>query len=168
MEAMGRMGRFLRDQAYDIVFELGDSSLQFIGDMFRGYNEDRHNAFAHRQIGRQERRQATKAPQTKSSAAGSKPRPQKPLSYSEKQSFAGMMGRQTGESIIEHWKRQKMLLACPDKQGLIAQHTELQMRVKNEKMQDHAIQTEMKSISSQYQKKRVAKTAKKQLRGRKR
>ena len=168
MEAMGRMGWFMRDQAYDIVFELGDTSLQFIGDMFRGYNEDRHNAFAHRQIGRQERRQATQVPQPKGRAVGSKSRSHRPLSYSEKQSFAGMMGRQTGESIIEHWKRQKMLLSYPDKQGLIAQYTEVQMRVKKENMQEHAIQTEMKSISSQYQKKRVAKTAKKQLRGRKR
>ena len=78
---MVRVGRFLRDRAYDTVFEIGDTSLQFIGDMFRGYNENRHQAFAHRTISRREK-------QSSSKISHQKPRPEKPLSFDQKRSFA--------------------------------------------------------------------------------
>lgn len=169
MEVMGRFGRFMRDQAYDVVYEVGDTSLQFIGDMFRGYNEDRHRAFAYRQIDRHERRHISKvkpAPTTTEKAP--KPIVQKPLTFTQKQTFANMMGRQSAESIIEHWKRQKALMAYPDKQSLIAQHEALQMRVKKEEMQEQDIQVEMRSLSSQYQKQRMPKKSQSKKRGKKR
>lgn len=169
MDGIGRFGRFMRDQAYDVVFEVGDTSLQFIGDMLRGYNEDRHRAFAHRQIARTERRHMPKVtPTPATNEEAPKPTPQKPLSFSEKQAFAAMMGRQSGESIIEHWKRQKALLAYPDKQALIAHHKALQMRVKKEKMQEDEIQVEMRSIASRYQKQHGLKQKPMKKRGKKR
>lgn len=168
MDSMGSFGRFLRDRAYDAVYEVGDTSLQLIGDMFRGYNEDRHQAFAHRQINRFEKRNIPKVPKPTQSVQASKPTPEKPLSYAQKQSLVKMVGRQPGESIIEHWKRRKQLLQYPDKPSLIAQYDALEMRVKKEEMQEQGIVAEMKSISSQYQKDRVPKTSISRTRGKKR
>ena len=168
IDSIGRFGRFLRDRAYDAVYEIGDTSLQFIGDMFRGYNEDRHQAFAHRQINRYERGNLPRASQKNRPLQASKLTPEKPLSYAQKQSLVKMMGRQPGESIIEHWKRRKQLLQYPDKPSLIAQHDALEMRVKKEEMQEQGIVAEMKSISSQYQKDRVPKKSHTQGRKRKR
>lgn len=168
MDSMGHMGRFLRDRAYDAVYEVGDTSLQFIGDMFRGYNEDRHQAFANRQISRYEKKNILNQPKPVQSVQTSKRSPETPLSYDQKQSLVKMMGRQPGESIIEHWKRRKQLLQYPDKPTLIAQYDALEMRIKTEEILEQGIVAEMKSISSQYQKDRVPKNSKSQTRGKKR
>ena len=139
IESIVRFGRFLRDRAYDTVYEIGDTSLQFIGDMFRGYNEDRHQAFAHRQINRFEKRNIPNVPKPTQSVQASKPAPEKPLSYAQKQSLVKMMGRQPGESIIEHWKRRKQLLQYPDKPSFIAQHHAGEMRVKKKKSKNRGL-----------------------------
>jgi hypothetical protein len=168
MDSMGSFGRFLRDRAYDAVYELGDTSLQFLGDMFRGYNEDRHQAFAHRQISRYEGRNIPKVPKPTKSAQASRPAPETPLSYAQKQSLVKMMGRQAGESIIEHWRRRKQLLQYPDKPSLIAQHDALEMRLNTEEKHEHSIHAEMRSLASQYQKNRIAKKHRSNNRSKKR
>lgn len=163
IDAIGSVGRYLRDRAYDTVFEIGDTSLQFIGDMFRGYNEDRFQAYAHRRIDRYEHKHIPKSKPTQAMVTS-----QKPLTFSEKNSFAAMMGRQRGESIVEHWKRQKNLLAYPDKQSLIMQHEDLKTRVKKENIQGQQIEVELRSIAKQYQNDRVPKQIKNRIRKRSR
>lgn len=165
---LSSLAAFVRDRAYDTVFELGDTSLQFIGDMFRGYNENRYQAYAGRQIDRQEKKIAAKnlkqMAKPKERAAASP----KPLKFDEKRTFAKMMGRQQGETIIEHWKRQKLLLAYPEKHQLIAQHTALQEKMQAEKMSQQTIEVERNSISSKYQKTRGLKQAQTRKRSRSR
>ena len=154
----------LRDSTYDTVFALGDTSLQFGAELIHGPQNTRYGQYAYRQIERQQKPLQAKPPQ-KPNKQQTKPkavRPHKtkfeqPLKFEEKRSFAEMMRRQNGESIIEHWKRQKVLLAAPEKQQLIQQHNTLKEQMRAKEMSENAIQAEMKSISSQYQKTRAPK-----------
>lgn len=165
---LSSLAAFVRDRAYDTVFELGDTSLQFIGDMFRGYNENRHQAYAGRQIERQEKKIATKNPKQQAKPKQRATPNPKPLKFEEKRTFAKMMGRQQGETIIEHWKRQKLLLAYGDKQQLIAHHTALQEKMRAEQVSQQTIEVERNSIASKYQKTRSPKQAQTEKRRRSR
>jgi len=84
---------WLRDHAYDTVFHVGDTALQFTADLIRGPDNMRHIPYIERQLGKQERKSAP-PPTTKI-------KPEKPLSFSERQTFTQMLRRQAGESVIE-------------------------------------------------------------------
>jgi len=126
---------WLRDRAYDTVFHVGDTALQFTADLIRGPDNMRHIPYIERQLGKQERKSAP--PPT------NKIKPEKPLSFSERQTFTQMMRRQAGESVIEHWKRRKELLKHPHKRQVIAT--------------ERAITVERKTIASEYQQNRMKK-----------
>ena len=151
----------LRDSSYDAVFAFGDTSLQFGAELIHGPQNTRYGQYAYRQIERQQKPLQAKAPQKprKQAKATQKSIREKPLKFEEKRSFAEMMRREPGESIIEHWKRQKSLLAFPEKQQLVRDYVALKSRIETEQLAKKTIQTEMRSISSQYQKKQAPKRA---------
>jgi len=135
---------WLRDRAYDTVFHVGDTALQFTADLIRGPDNIRHGPYSERQLGKQERK--TLPPITKT-------KPEKPLSFSEKQVFTQMMRRQAGESVTEHWKRRKELLQHPRKRQLIA----TEQKIEAEAQKDRSITVERRSIASDYQENRLRK-----------
>lgn len=112
----------LRDLSYDTVFHIGDTGLQFTADLIRGPSETRYGKYAYRQIESQQRTVSKQNPKTQSR--------EKPLKYNEKQAFARIMKRQQGESVIEHWKRQKYLLSYPNKQKLVKESQQLNGKMK--------------------------------------
>jgi len=136
---------WLRNRAYDTVFHVGDTALQFTADLIRGPDNIRHDPYSERQLGKQERK--TPPPTTKA-------KPEKPLSFSERQTFTQMMRRQAGESVIEHWKRRKELLKHPHKRQLIA----VEQKVEAEAQKDRSITVERRSIASDYQENRLRKS----------
>lgn len=144
---------WLRDRAYDSVFHVGDTALQFTADLIRGPENGRHDGYADRQLKKQER---------KTAPAIKKAKPEKPLNYSEKQTFAQMMRRQVGESLIEHWKRRKSLIQHPHKRGLIT----AEQKVEAEAKKDRSITVERKSIASDYQQTRLRKSSRNRKRSR--
>ena len=125
----------LRDHAYDVVASEGDFALQFIGDLIRGPDADRGTAFVKRN---QERRRSSKEP---------------PLNYEERVQFQELMQRQGGETIIEHWKRQKALLAAEGKKDLVRQYKALKSsRDKlGDKKQSSAVEKEKRKLEEQFQ-----------------
>ena len=147
------LGAWLRDRAYDTVFHVGDTALQFTADLIRGPDNARHEPYIQRQLGKQERKNP---PEIKKTA------PEKPLNFSEKQAFTQMLRRQSGESIIEHWKRRKELLQHSDKHQLIATEQKIEAEAKKER----SIQVERKTIASDYQQNRLRKSARTRKRGR--
>ncbi len=135
---------WLRDRAYDTVFHVGDTALQFTADLIRGPENLRHDRYADRQLKMRERKPA---PPT------FKAKPKKSLSFSERQIFTHMMRRQTGESVIEHWKRRKELLAHPHKRELIR----AEQKVEAEARKNHSITVERRSLAREYQQERLRK-----------
>jgi len=146
---------WLRDKAYDGVFHVGDTALQFTADIIRGSDHSRHDSYATRQMNRVERKQAPKPKQVK---------PEKPLNFQEKAFFVEMMRRKENESVIDHWKRRKELLAHPQKRNLI----QIEQKLNAEQTKQHAIKTEMKPIATTYQKERVQKQKRERTRKRSR
>jgi len=144
---------WLRDRAYDTVFYVGDTALQFTADLIRGPDNARHEPYMQRQLGKQERKNP---PEIKKNA------PEKPLNFSEKQAITQMLRRRSGESIIEHWKRRKELLYHPDKRQLIA----TEQKIEAEGKKDRSIRVERKTITSDYQQNRLRKAARTRKRGR--
>lgn len=124
----------IRDRAYDVVASEGDFALQFIGDLIRGLDADRGAAFVKRT---QERHKTSKEP---------------PLNYEERVQFQELMQRQDGETIIEHWKRQKALLATEGKKDLARQYKALKSS-KNKlesKKQRSAAEKEKRKLEEQF------------------
>jgi hypothetical protein len=121
----------LRDASYDTVFHAGDTALQFTGDLIRGPDYGRSERYAHRQIDRSERQAARKAEATLAhqTAKARAQSARSALRYEEKKTFAKMMQREKGESIVEHWKRQKALLAAPDKRQLVQHYERFQAKL---------------------------------------
>lgn len=145
---------WFRDKAYDTVFHVGDTTLQFAADIIRGSDYSRHDKYVSRQVDRQERKQAT--PKVK------QPKPEKPLNFQEKAIFVEMTRQKTNESIVEHWKRRKELLSHPQKRNLI----QIEQKLNAEAAKQREISTEMKQISTIYQKERVSKQTKERSRKR--
>jgi len=135
---------WLRDRAYDTVFHMGDTALQFTADLIRGPDNIRHGPYNERQLGKQERKTPPLTTKTK---------PEKPLSFSEKQIFTQMMRRQLGESVIEHWKRRKELLQHPRKRQLIA----TEQKFEAEAQKDRSITVERRSVANEHQENRLRK-----------
>jgi len=131
----------LRDLSYDSVFHVGDTALQFTADVIRGPDDMRYGKYAYRQIEKQQRRILKQAAKPKIV--------EKPLKFEEKKAFAELMKRQQGETIIEHWKRQKRLLAYPNKQQLVKDyHTVNQKLEKAVKQQDTSkLEAQFRAIS---------------------
>jgi len=124
----------IRDRAYDVVASEGVFVLQFIGDLIRGPDTDRGAAFVKRD---QERRKINKEPA---------------LNYEERVQFQELMQRQDGETIIEHWKRQKVLIATEGKKDLVRQYKALKSsRQKLEgKKQSSAAEKEKRKLEEQF------------------
>ena len=121
----------LRESSYDTVFHVGDAALQFTGDLIRGPDHGRYDAYAHRQIDRSER-QTTRKAEMAAARRTARARAQSArasLRFEEKKTFAKMMQREKGESIVEHWKRQKALLKAPDKRQLVQHYERLQAKL---------------------------------------
>ena len=162
----------LRESGYESVFHLGDTALQFTADLIHGPDNPRHEQYSYRQIDQQQKKAERKKPaQKKISSIPKKPaqktRPiaaERPLNISEKKYFSEITRRQQGKSIIEHWKRRKYMLSHPHKRSLISAEKSLDAV----EAKQHIIETEMKSISSKYQKQRLPKLARKRVRGRSR
>jgi hypothetical protein len=112
----------------------GDFALQFIGDLIRGPDADRGAAFVKRNQGR---RKISK---------------EAPLNYEERVQFQELMQRQGGETIIEHWKRQKALLASDAKKDLVRQYKALKSsKAKLEdKKQSSAAEKEKRKLEEQF------------------
>lgn len=144
---------WLRDRAYDAVFHVGDTALQFTADLIRGPDNARQGGYADRQLKMQDR---------KNPPATQKAKPEKALNYSEKQTFTQMMRRQVGENLIEHWKRRKSLIQHPHKRELIA----VEQKVEAEAKKDRSITVERKSIASEYQQDRITKPSRNRKRSR--
>lgn len=134
-------GAWLRDRAYDAVFHVGDTALQFTADLIRGSENIRHDHYAGRQLRKQER---------KTAPAIKQPKPEKPLSYDERKVFTLMMRRQAGESVTNHWKRRKEMLRHPHKRQLIAVEQKVAASDR-----ERSITVERKTIASEYQRSRV-------------
>ncbi len=100
----------LRDAAYDTVFHVGDTGLQFVADLIHGPHNVRQNAYGNRQQSKQER-------------TG-----EKPLKFEEKKLFTELLKRQDGERLTDFWKRRKAHLASASKPRLISQFRQLQIR----------------------------------------
>lgn len=145
---------WLRDRAYDVVFHVGDTALQFTADMIRGPENSRHDSYAARQLQRQERK-----PMSALKAATAK----KPLSFSEGQIFSEMLRRRNNESIIEHWKRRKDWLQHPHKRQLIAVEQKIEREATS---RQQAITVEHRSLARQYQRERVRQKPKRRTRSR--
>lgn len=161
----------LRDHAYDTVFEIGDTGLQFGAELMHGPQNYRYGQYAKRQIDRQQKKLTPKAAKKSTQQANAKPQKvvtEKPLKFEEKKIFSEMMRRQNGESIIAHWKRQKTLLADPQKQTIIAHHVALNAKLNQEQARKNTITIERRKISSQYQKERVPKPTQKKSKSMKR
>ena len=131
----------LRNISYDSVFHVGDTALQFTADLIRGPDDLRYEKYAYRQIEKQQRQ----IPKTKAAENFR----EKPLRYEEKQIFSQLMQRQQGETVIEHWKRQKMLLNYPNKHQLIGDYQELSRRLNaTQKSHDKAkLEEQFKALS---------------------
>ena len=140
---------WLRNRAYDAVFHVGDTALQFTADLIRGYELHRHQSYTHRQLDRQERTQGIH--ETRQVASN----PEKPLNYSEKQAFLELTERMRDESVIEHWKRRKELLAHPHKRDLIEAHAKVQAEYEARSI---GIETHM--TAEDYQRERIRKQRK--------
>ena len=124
----------IRDRAYDVVASEGDFALQFIGDLIRGPDADRGAAFLKRD---QDRRKISK---------------EAPLNYEERIQFQELMQRQDGETVIEHWKRQKALLAAEGKKDLVRQYKALkssQDKLEGRK-QSFAAEKEKRKLEEQF------------------
>jgi len=78
------------------------------------------------------------------------PKPEKPLNYDERQAFLELTGRREGESVIDHWKRRKELLAHPHKRELVQAHMKISAEEKRQE-----IQVVTYSTAETYQKERV-------------
>lgn len=122
LENLLSVASFLRDGAYDTVFHVGDTGLQFTADVIRGPSDTRYGKYAYRQIESQQRKVSKQQPKMQTR--------EKPLKYNEKQAFTQIMKRQHGESVIEHWKRQKYLLSYPNKQKLVKESQQLNSKMK--------------------------------------
>ena len=146
---------FARDGAYEAVFHIGDTSLQFTADLIHGPDNPRHERYAYREIGRREKQAERRYEAAQGIKQPSKPparvKPERPLNFEEKRVFSEMTRRRAGESIIEHWKRRKQLLEHPHKRQLI----EIERKLEAEAQKDHSIHVERKSIAQDYQQQRV-------------
>ena len=75
-----------------------------------------------------------------------------PLNYEERIQFQELMQRQDGETIIEHWKRQKALLAIEGKKDLVCQYKALkssQNKLESKK-QTFAAEKEKRKLEEQF------------------
>ena len=134
---------WFRDRAYDTIFHIGDTAFEFTADLIRGSEPHRSQGYTERQLDRQERKTEEKAKKVA-------PKPEKPLNYDERQIFLELTGRREGESVIEHWKRRKELLAHPHKRELVQAHVNISAEEKKQE-----IQVVTYSTAETYQKERV-------------
>lgn len=130
----------MRDCAYGVIESEGDFALQFIADLIRGPDTDRSTAFVKRA---QERRKSNK---------------EAPLKFEERVAFLELMQRQKGETIIEHWKRQKVLLASDNKKSLVREYKALKTskdRLESRKQSTEA-EREIRKLEEQFRQIRQA------------
>lgn len=146
---------FARDSAYETVFHVGDTGLQFTADLIHGPDNPRHERYAYREINRREKQAERRYEAAQGIKRAVKPRKvlrsEKPLNFEEKRTFSEMTRRRAGESITRHWKRRKELLGHPRKRQLI----ELELKLREETEKEHSIAVERKSLAGEYQRERV-------------
>lgn len=98
---------WLRDKAYDFVYNEGDFVLQFGADLIRGVDPVRENKHIQRQMNYREQ----------------KTNSEKRLSNKEYAVFLDLLKRNPGEDQVAYWKRKKACLLSNDKQALVKQHS---------------------------------------------
>ena len=103
----------LRDLAYDTVFHVGDTALQFTADLIHGPDNYWSGGYHKRQSEKTERKNM------KAIQKGGKPAPR--LNAGDHKVLDEMLKRQKNETIIEHWKRRKAMLDYPNKRELVEQ-----------------------------------------------
>jgi len=116
----------MRDAAYDTVFHVGDTGMQFVADLIRGPENARQPSYEKRQLGKQER-------------SG-----EKPIKLEERQLFSELLKRHHGEPLTLYWKRRKAHLASPDKASLVGQFRELRAGRKRAEDSGSEVAAEMK------------------------
>ena len=104
----------LRDFAYDTVFHVGDTALQFTADLIHGPDNYWSGGYHRRQSEKAERKNA------KAIQKGEKPAPR--LDAGDRKVLDEMLKRQKNETTIEHWKRRKAMLDYPNKRELVDQY----------------------------------------------
>lgn len=98
---------WLRDKAYDFVYNEGDFVLQFTADLIRGEDPVRENRHIQRQMNYREQ----------------KTNSEKRLSNKEYAVFLDLLKRNLGEDQVAYWKRKKACLLSNNKQGLVKRHS---------------------------------------------
>lgn len=93
---------WIRDRLYDTVFHVGDTTQEFLWDMFQGPNDARNQGYHSRILDSRHRRG------------------QLPLTSTERLSFEKMMVRSEGERLTDYWRRKKALLDFPNKKALVS------------------------------------------------
>ena len=135
----------LRDLAYDTVFHVGDTALQFTADLIHGPDNYWSGGYYKRQFNKSERAEQKRAKKQKATT--------RPLSIEERKVFTSLLKRQNSETTIEHWKRRKRLLAHPYKRELIRKINAVSNQVNNtEKPQDKAkLEAQFRKLSQTHQ-----------------
>ena len=135
----------LRDFAYDTVFHVGDTALQFTADLIHGPDNYWSGGYHKRQLNKSERAEQKRATKQKGTP--------RPLNIEEREVFTSLLTRQKSETIIEHWKRRKRLLAHPNKRELIREINAVSNQVKNtDKPQDKAkLEAQFRKLSQAHQ-----------------
>lgn len=102
-----------RDLAYDGVFHIGDTTMDFMYDIASGgsHNSSYRTGYMNRQLDRRERRSTDK-----------------PLKLEERKIYEQIFQRQQHEPLIDYWKRRKALMAYPDKHELIDQYRSIELQ----------------------------------------
>lgn len=99
---------WLMDRAYDAVFHVGDTAQEFLWDVVKGPQDQRTAAYHSRILDSHHRRGEF------------------PLTQQERQSFERMIVRSPDERQMDYWKRQKALLAFPNKKALVSGYMALE------------------------------------------
>ena len=134
-----------RDLAYNTVFHVGDTALQFTADLIHGPDNYWSGRYHKRQINKSERAEQKRATKQKATP--------RPLSIEERKVFSSLLTRQNGETIIEHWKRRKRLLAHPNKHELVRAINVVSNQAENtQKPQDKAkLEAQFRKLSQAHQ-----------------
>ncbi|MBL4745901.1 MAG: hypothetical protein JKY08_06000 [Flavobacteriaceae bacterium] len=137
---------WIREKAYDFVYNEGDFALQFTADLIRGVDLVRENKHLKRQVKYHEHKKI----RTQSNQSY---KPERPLTTNEQLVFVEIVKRKAGEPQMIYWKRKRILLASNNKLDLITQHKDMKKNTKNPKIKVDAL-SDM-SIAKKYQKERV-------------
>lgn len=92
----------IRDRLYDTVFHVGDTTQEFLWDIFQEPNDTRNQGYHSRILDSCHRRGDV------------------PLTYTERLTFERMIVRSDGERLTDYWKRKKALLEFSNKRVLVS------------------------------------------------